>query len=588
MKKYIKYLILGLFSCTFFACDDYLETKSISTFTEQSAFDNIDFATKTVYGVYSILTNNYLYDSYIWFYKADCDIEFGRRANNASYQNVAHYATDESTNYIKQVWDLWYKGIEYANICIDNLPTSPIWNDAEAKRLYGEAVTLRALFYYELICTWGDVPFKVTSTQAGDEYNLPKTDRDSIYEYLIQDLADVEEYVPWMTTTAERITKGFVKGLRARMALAYAGYSLRNKTFETRRGRDWEDYLGIARQECLEIMESGKHQLNPDFKSIWTNLLHYNQDLTNKEMLYEIAFGRGYIGRIGKVVGIYHSSQSKYGSAIINVALPMNYYYFFDKKDIRRDITIPLYNYNSSDGTQKLITTPTLLGMGKFRKEWIVPVVDDNLTFTGVNFPLMRYPDIVLMFAEAENEINGPTAAAKEALASIRERAFPSDLWPTKVENYVDSVSVSKEDFFNAIVNERAWEFGGEFIRKNDLVRWNLLGAKINEMKEEQQRIMNSDPKYADVPTYLFWKLKDDGETIEMLNPDYRLPSTAIAGYTRSTWWANMSTSTKNSVNTLLNDIANGYDPVKNNHLTAINVQTITESNGVLSNDQIP
>jgi hypothetical protein len=78
-----------------------------------------------------------------------------------------------------------------------------------------------------------------------------------------------------------------------------------------------------------------------------------------------------------------------------------------------------------------------------------------SATYTGVNWPLMRYADIVLMFAESENEINGPTQAAKEALSLIRQRAFPEELWYSKVVNYIDSVSTSKEDFFNAIVDER-------------------------------------------------------------------------------------------------------------------------------------
>ena len=592
MKKYLGFILACLLIFTGISCDEYLKTESLSAFTEESSFSNVDFATKSVLGIYSCLVNANMYGVYFFNYKIDTDIEYDYRADNNGFINVSHYASTDATNQIKPVWDLFYRAIEYANICIDNLPESPIWENKEttasAKKLYGEAVALRALFYYELISNWGDVPFKTKSTQAGDEYNLPKTDRDEIYEYLIQELKDVEDYVPWMDETTERISKGFVKGLRARMALAYAGYSLRNVTFETRRGRNWEEYYEIARQECLEIMESGKHRLNPDFENIFKVLHNYNMNLTYKESMFEIAFGRGITGSLAyNVAGVYYytSGGTKYGNAATTKPLMMPYCYSFDGEDIRRDVTVVMYQYSTK---QYPTTYPRYASPGKWRREWITPNAK-GISYSGVNYPLMRYADIVLMFAEAENELNGPTVAAKEALSLIRERAFDKEVWTEKVTNYVDSVAASKDDFFNAIVDERAWEFGGEFLRKYDLIRWNLLGEKLAEAKEDSYKIMNNDPEYADkVPKYLFYKYQDDGETIEFLNLYYSLPSTAIAGYTRTNWWSNMSSGNRTNMELNLSRFAHGYDPAKNNHLTAINTETLNESNGVLSNDQIP
>ena len=211
---------------------------------------------------------------------------------------------------------------------------------------------------------------------------------------------------------------------------------------------------------------------------------------------------------------------------------------------------------------------------------------------TGVNRPWMRYSDIILMFAEAENEINGPTQAAKDALAMVRQRAFPEETWPEKVDAYIDSVAAGKESFFNAIVDERAWEFGGELYRKFDLVRWNLLGTKLNEMKEEWVKIINDDPKYQSlVPDYIYWKRSEENpEYIEILNPDYRLPAgTSVEGYTRSSWLPLISQTYKDRIeNEICPYIASGYDPAKNNHLLHIHGAVISESNGKLSNDQIP
>ncbi|MEI8272557.1 MAG: RagB/SusD family nutrient uptake outer membrane protein [Paludibacter sp.] len=598
MKKIINYILLLSIIGTLVSCNDYLQTKSNSTFTESTAFVNLDFATKNVNAIYNQFTGIYMYDFILMFTKCDNDIEvIFTTGDDGSVANMAHYSATPGNLYIKEMWNTFYKSIEMSNIAIDNLPQSPIWTGeyaAAAHQLYGEAVTLRAMNYFELMSLWGDVPFKTKETQAGDNFNLPKTDRDSIYEFLIKDLASVEDYIPWMTEThnAERVNKGFVKGLRARMALAYAGYSLRNKTFETRRGRYWQDYYKIANTECKEIMESGKHKLNPNFTNIFKNLHTYSQDLTYNEDLFEIAFGRLYSGRLGYSFGMLFSTSPpdpKYGKCGGSVHVPCSYFYTFDKLDTRRNVSAELYSYKDpSKLSKQTLNAPYDMTATKFRRSWIIPSMGGDLknaVYTGVNFPIMRYSDILLMYAETENEINnGPTAAAKEALTQVRQRAFTSDMWAAKVTNYIDSVSLNKDGFFNAIVNERAWEFGGEMLRKQDLVRWNILGSKLAEMQQASHDIIFDVRK--DVPNYIYWKYKDDGETLDILNPDYRIPGTQQVGWNASYMWG--WAKTPGYYSTVMEQIAHGYDPSKNNHLYPIASDIINTSNGVLINDQIP
>jgi hypothetical protein len=593
MKRYIKIVLIITLVTSFVSCDDYLATESGSTFTEGTVFSSLDFAQKAVSGIYERLTNNYLYQYFLPSYKFDHDIGVSLRTLNGGQVNISHYAATEGGNYIKQVWDILYETIERANICIDNLPVSPLWNGEnadDARYLYGQAVTLRAYLYSELISQWGDVPFKIKSSQNGDEFNQPKTDRDEIYEYLVQDLKDVEDYVPWMSTTTEKITKGFVKGLRARIALAYAGYSLRNKTLETRRGRKWEEYYKIANQECKEIIESGKHSLNPDFKNIFTTLHAYKMDLSYKEVLFEVASGRSYSGQLGWVIGMTCAATSMYGAGNNpQFLVPPSYFYSFDTKDTRRNVSVELYDYRSTGANlnkqMDIGALPQYFRHCKWRRPWLVPLLPGSGSYTGVNFPMMRYSDILLMYAETENQMNGPTSSAKEALSLVRQRAFAKELWTEKVTNYVNSVSASKESFFNAIVDERAWEFGGEMVRKADLVRWNLLGEKLNQMKADVQDLKNRQGKFAFVPKYVFYKYEADGLTLNFLNPDYQISDAAVSGYTKVAWLASTAAGWT-SLENILKLIA--FDPSKNNHLQPISIQTITESNGVLSNDQIP
>jgi len=143
---------------------------------------------------------------------------------------------------------------------------------------------------------------------------------------------------------------------------------------------------------------------------------------------------------------------------------------------------------------------------------------------------------VLLMFAEAENELkHGPTPEAIAAFEAVRRRAFRVSL------SRVGTTPTTKEAFFNALVNERFLEFGGEGIRKYDLIRWNLLDAKIKEARANLTDMLNATGRYANVPRYLFWR--NDGEEIVFMHSLYR-PSTlttAPTGWTRLDWRQNLT-----------------------------------------------
>src|SRR4030095_15485808 len=102
--------------------------------------------------------------------------------------------------------------------------------------------------------------------------------------------------------------------------------------------------------------------------------------------------------------------------------------------------------------------------------------------FLGLKWQILRYSDVLLMFAEAENEINGPTAAAYNAVNMVRRRGFGKPI--NSADATVDlPAGLSKAAFFAAIVRERSLELGGEGVRKYDLLRWNLLATALNETK---------------------------------------------------------------------------------------------------------
>jgi hypothetical protein len=243
---------------------------------------------------------------------------------------------------------------------------------------------------------------------------------------------------------------------------------------------------------------------------------------------------------------LFHS----FGSTTIQMSLTPSYYHSFDTTDLRLPVTCSVVSYN--DTLAQVSTSPTSINIGKWNRMLVpTPLGPSSAKGTGINWPMMRYADVLLMLAESENEINnGPTATALDALKKVRQRAFPASLWGEKVDQYIATSAGDKNSFFNAIVNERAWELGGEFVRKFDLERWNLYGAKIVETKEKLNQ-MGQDAvagvgTYANLADYQYAKRNPD-KTLTFLNRFYRVTGAVPAEYNvKMNWLRNLWNTTTN------------------------------------------
>lgn len=152
----------------------------------------------------------------------------------------------------------------------------------------------------------------------------------------------------------------------------------------------------------------------------------------------------------------------------------------------------------------------------------------------GVNKLYMRYGEVILMAAETANELEGPAAAAVY-LKMLRKRAFSAADQAVKVDAYINAIS-GKVAMFNAIVNEHQFEFTGEMERKQALIRWNLLGAKMAEAKVKMTNLKNRTGEYADVPTTLYYKYASDNETLIVYGLNRGEFTNPGAGYTSVAW----------------------------------------------------
>ncbi len=203
---------------------------------------------------------------------------------------------------------------------------------------------------------------------------------------------------------------------------------------------------------------------------------------------------------MGNYDGPNLNNASRYGAGGGGIQMLPNYYYAFDSVDTRRDVTLTHYQVTNSTNIKSQRKLGEL-NTGKYRRDWRVPLLPGTVLNVGYNWAMIRFSDVLLMYAEAVNEINnGPTAAAISAFEEVRKRAYKGNT------GLIGITPTDKTGFFNAIVNERYLEFGHEGIRKYDLLRWNLLAAKLAETRTKIQQIRDRVAPYTNVPQYIYYK----------------------------------------------------------------------------------
>ncbi|HEY4336560.1 MAG TPA: RagB/SusD family nutrient uptake outer membrane protein, partial [Puia sp.] len=238
------------------------------------------------------------------------------------------------------------------------------------------------------------------------------------------------------------------------------------------------DYYKIALSECGDLMaQRGEHTLNPSFQGIFKNGLLAHTFDPYGEIMFEVGMTGG-TGTNDSKLGYYDGTKvNGVGNAAIGV-LP-TYFYLFDSTDTRRDVTCAPYEVNSDLNTLKGHPITTIVE-AKFRKDWMSnpSQLSSTAQYLGIDWPILRFSDILLMYAEADNELNnGPTSAGKAAFEEVRKRGYGGSA------ALIGTTPADHDGFFNAVVKERSLEFGGEGIRKYDLIRWNLLGARLADAK---------------------------------------------------------------------------------------------------------
>lgn len=540
MKK-INILILVAASVLATGCKGgFFSTESPSAMDEASVFSSSRQTEQVIAGIYTIFGEQNSYRSRLcgqWV-SFNTDIEW--QNDLASYNNYAMTKDGHSdiTAKDKHPWVYYTSAIERANLCINGIQQYGDTSDVDIRYLWGEALTLRAFLYYEMTKLWGDVPynFEPLDVNTTEAIYVTKCDRNKIYDKLRVDLVKAIELMPYADeitwgpahNTVERMNKQFACGLLARIDLAYAGMALRPDTWIEGGGASYKvqpntidatlrsELLGEAVKYTEMVMNhdgveiGGKLKANYEdvFRAICGNVTEYGKT----ETLWEIPFAnnvRGqFLNRMGAYVNktalgkVLHTTATSKSN--LKVVLTPDFVLSFDKNDTRKWVTVNPYEWvYDSENTTKVdpelaygdtivYQKPTKANkfyLGKYRFEWLnYDVTGDD---DGLNMPVMRYSDILLMYAEAM--IGGVTGdapsytgskSALDVLNIVRRRAGLAEKAQCELAD---------------IQEERAKEFAGEHIRKYDLMRWGILGSSLVEAEAKLEAFgkVKKDPEDA-------------------------------------------------------------------------------------------
>lgn len=508
MKNWNKYL-LGTVGSLFLwcSCEDLLREDPTSYYDKDDFFVSESKAEMAVMGVYTTLADMYAEREMALPCSDDTYYYRNLETDNAR-ADLSHYILTSQNTYVENEWNTIYGGLNDANFTIENIEAMPAYEtDRDLHRLVGETKFLRALLSFNLVRYWGDVPYRTTSTKNREDAYVARVSRELIYDQMVADLDSAKMLLSWADAgaTPERATQGAARALLMRVLLQRAGYSLQLDGTLTRPDdavRQLYFERVVAEWEAFEA--EGFHDFyDGTYEEFFRCFCNGTLDPT--ESLFEVAYSSasdGVAGSWGEYIGqtvgqpesglpeSIESQTMKYTQAFYRVV--PDWQNFFEADDERRDImvctTSMTWNRDLDVFEERNVTRSQDWTPGKWRRVWMPISYSKNKN--GTNFCYIRYADVVLMAAEAYNEL-GNTAEAWRLLNLVRERAGATRVADGSDPNYrtfykdrvwqLDFIDDSDEQgkFRTALYWERGFELAFEGQRKYDLVRWGILGDAL-------------------------------------------------------------------------------------------------------------
>ena len=466
-------------------------------------------------GVYGVMSNEALYGNYYSLMYSNIDdlCYFNRDQGSNLLQFQRHTA---GTSQIYDIWVELYQGVRNANAFMEAVVKT---NFDPNGVYYNEARFLRAYYHFLLAQAWGDVPVRKQAVTTHDQVMVAVTPQFEVLSWVASEMeACVNLATESLEDTPSRIAKTTVQGILARVYLFMAGESVK--------GGDKADLLSKAMNCADAVIKSGKHQLNPDYSQVFKNMIMDQYDKQYRESMWEVDFlgdrssaENWTNGRIGDVIGLQSTGSSGFDTWNCNYSYGQydgslklwDLYWRTDRTedehelatitDKRQDWNLPPYNYAGNDKQPPYgsgltsgksivsidktpyvydnkstnndpLAAPAIRNCGKYRREVEYEGHKSaKFLYTTINYPILRYSDVLLMFAEASNELSGVTQEAYDCVKAVRDRAGIK----------TNDMSVYDKDTFRELIrNERGRELCFESIRRYDLVRWGIFVEEMN------------------------------------------------------------------------------------------------------------
>lgn len=465
---------------------DFLEQKPVDTIAPEDYYKTAEDIDNALTGIYSSLARSGLYQNNMMG-KLGLSADIGFANYSSEKGTVTYNSVIANDTKIHTYWQDCYKGIERANMMLKYIGSAEIEEDVKTD-VIGQTLFLRSYFYLLLVTRFGDVPLILTATESGnpEHVHIPRTDSRTVYQTIIKDLEaaadmikDISE-IPAVKGT--RATKSAVWGMLARACLYMAGEPLLE-----------EGMYAKAREYASKVINSNHHKLNPSYEQVFINYIQDKYDI--KESIFEVDFygnGTGVYansaGQVGRNNGIKFSNVEvgEIGTSIGLLQSSDYYHKLFGPGDLRRDWTIApfLYDDNGVKNYEDMSGIAWKLYCGKFRREYELSSPKTG-QWTTINFPVLRYSDVLLMYAESVaadiSSTDGEFLMAKEYVNQVRRRGYGrADL--TAPDPEVDIDALSKDELLEHIKVERALELGFEMLRKDDIIRWGEYYSRMQHV----------------------------------------------------------------------------------------------------------
>ena len=459
MKLKYNLIAIALLGFSFSSCSDFLEQNPQTDLSENDFYKTADDILSAVNGVYSSLQEGDIYGNWYVFGEIPSDNTRNQLSGSVTTQNeFDQFYIDTQNSMIANFWKAAYKVINRTNTVLGRIDGIEI-NTELANRYKLECKFIRALMYFNLVRVYGDVPLVLKEISISESYDILREPKENVYNQIIADLKEAQD-LPVSYSTAEdgRATQGAAKALLANVYMTLHKYA------------EAETILAeIINSGRYSLLENTPGSLNIDgYKNVFSPVNH-----NSKEGIFEIQFLKGGYGEGSNYANNFAPENS--GTNVVAVGgtggnnIPeMDIYNAYEEGDLRRDFSMSLGYYDNRKNNEWVESRYVCKFMD-------VPYQNND---ASNNYPVIRYADVILVYAEALNQ-NGKTAEACKYLNMTRRRGFG---YQTTETSPVDLQTTDKAQFALMVEQERRVELAFENHRWFDLIR---TGRAVEVMRSK-------------------------------------------------------------------------------------------------------